>query len=55
MELAQAALLSDPPLQPPQQSNDLPWCVCNKCRAMPTAIDNVNSVKTILYILKQLY
>jgi len=41
VELVQAALLSDPPSQPPQQPNDLPWCVCNKCRAMPTTIENV--------------
>lgn len=41
MELVQAALLSDPPSQPPQQTNNLPWCVCNKCHAMPTAVENV--------------
>ena len=40
-ELVQAALLSDLPSQPPQYPNELPWCVCNKCHAMPTALENV--------------
>ena len=41
VELVQAAPLSDPPSQPPQYPNELPWCVCNKCHAMPTALENV--------------
>ena len=42
LELACAALHSDPPEEMPHQPADnLPWCVCRKCRVMPTPIQNV--------------
>ena len=41
IELAKT-LLQDPPEEPgPSNNNELPWCICNKCRAMPTADENV--------------
>ena len=42
LELAHAALHSDPPEEMPHQPADnLPRCVCRKCRVMPTSIENV--------------
>jgi len=34
-----SALLSDPPNQPTQQPNDLPWCLCGYCCPMPTEVE----------------
>ena len=42
LELARAALDSDPPEEMPHQPADnLPWCVCRKCRVMSTSMENV--------------
>ena len=35
------ALLEGPSQPPPDVSNNLPWCVCGKCRNMPTPEENV--------------
>ena len=41
LELAKT-LLQGPPEEPgPSNNNELPWCICNKCHAMPTADENV--------------
>ena len=40
MDLVKSALISDPPTGPPQQPNDLPWCLCGYCCPMPTEIEN---------------
>jgi len=39
VDLVKSALLSDPPNQPTQQPNDLPWCLCGYCRPMPTEVE----------------
>ena len=35
------ALLEGSSQPPPGASNNLPWCVCGKCRNMPTPEENV--------------
>ena len=39
IELARSALQSDTSKDPPE--DNLPWCVCGKCRPMPTPVENV--------------
>ena len=39
IELARSALQSDTPEDPPE--DNLPWCVCGKCRPMPMPVENV--------------
>lgn len=40
--MVRAALHGDPPAdRPPQEPDNLPWCKCGKCRAMPTSTENV--------------
>ena len=42
LELARAVLQSDHPEDTPQQpEGSLPWCVCRKCRPMPTSVGNL--------------
>ena len=40
--MVQAALQGDSPTdRPPQQPDNLPWCICSKCRPMPMPNENV--------------
>ena len=42
IQMVQAALQGDSPTdRPPQQPDNLPWCICSKCRPMQMLNENV--------------
>ena len=56
LELAHAALQSDHPEDIPQQpEGSLPWCVCRKCRPMPTSVENLCCRQTSCIMSTELF